>query len=115
MLVEVQKCNFKSFNFSFVPQPNFGAKYPKHNGEMCFGRDLRNTEKLSSLNLNWLIESYKNTENKEQFFNKFFLKLAGTSKLQKQIEQGVSFEDIKASWQNDLNTFQEVRKKYLLY
>ncbi|AUC86204.1 DUF1343 domain-containing protein [Polaribacter sp. ALD11] len=105
----------KSFDFSFTPQPNFGAKHPKHEGEMCYGRDLRNTEKLSSLNLNWLIESYKNTENKAQFFNKFFLKLAGTSKLQKQIEQGVSFEDIKASWQNDLNTFQEVRKKYLLY
>ncbi|TXD47896.1 exo-beta-N-acetylmuramidase NamZ domain-containing protein [Polaribacter sp. IC073] len=105
----------KSFDFSFTPQPNFGAKHPKHDGEMCYGRDLRNREKLSSLNLNWLIESYKNTENKAQFFNKFFLKLAGTSKLQKQIEQGVSFEDIKASWQNDLNTFQKVRKKYLLY
>jgi len=104
-----------SFDFSFTPQPNFGAKNPKHNGEICFGRDLRNTEKLSGLNLNWLIESYKNTENKEKFFNNFFLKLAGTSKLQKQIEQGLSFEKIKATWQGDLEKFKDIREKYVLY
>ena len=103
------------FDFSFTPQPNFGAKHPKHNGEICFGKDLRNNKKLSELNLNWLIEAYNNTDNKDVFFNKFFLKLAGTKKLQKQIEQGVSFEEIKESWQADLKTFKETRKKYIIY
>lgn len=104
-----------SFDFSFTPQPNFGAKHPKHEGKMCFGRDLRNNEKLSHLNLNWLIESYQKTEDKKSFFNKFFPKLAGTKKLQKQIEQGLSFEEIKATWKDDLNNFQKVREKYTIY
>lgn len=103
------------FDFSYTPQPNFGAKHPKHNGKVCFGRDLRNNEKLSSLNLEWLIESYNQTDNKEVFFNTFFPKLAGTNKLQKQIEQGMSFKEIKATWQDGLTAFKEVRNKYTIY
>ncbi|MCI2228762.1 DUF1343 domain-containing protein [Polaribacter sp. MSW13] len=104
-----------SFDFSFTPQPNFGAKHPKHEGKVCLGRDLRSTEKLSSLNLSWLIESYNNTENKEKFFNKFFPKLAGTKKLQTQIEQGLSSKEIKATWQKGINGFKIVREKYTIY
>ena len=104
-----------SFDFSFTPQPNFGAKHPKHEGEVCFGRDLRTYKKLSSLNLEWLIESYAQTADKEKFFNKFFLKLAGTKELQQQIEAGLSSEEIQLSWQNDLTFFKEVRKMYVLY
>ncbi|WP_373941524.1 exo-beta-N-acetylmuramidase NamZ domain-containing protein [Polaribacter sejongensis] len=104
-----------SFDFSFTPQPNFGAKHPKHEGEVCFGRDLRTYKKLSSLNLEWLIESYAHTSDKETFFNKFFLKLAGTKELQQQIEAGLSSEEIQLSWQNDLTFFKEVRKMYVLY
>jgi uncharacterized protein YbbC (DUF1343 family) len=105
----------ESFDFSFTPQPNFGAKHPKHEGEVCFGTDLRTHKKLSSLNLEWLIESYAKTADKEKFFNKFFLKLAGTKELQEQIEAGLSFEEIQLSWQNDLTFFKEVRKMYVLY
>ncbi|WP_299669788.1 DUF1343 domain-containing protein [uncultured Polaribacter sp.] len=104
-----------SFNFRFIPQSNFGAKNPKHKGKECFGNDLRNHEELSALNLNWLLESYSGTKNKEVFFNQFFTKLAGTKKLQKQIEEGLSFEEIKESWQEDLKEFQNVRKKYTIY
>ena len=104
-----------SFDFSFTPKPNFGAKHPKHEGEVCFGRDLRTYKKLSSLNLEWLIESYAQTADKEKFFNKFFLKLAGTKELQQQIEAGLSSEEIQLSWQNDLTFFKEVRKMYVLY
>ncbi|MGJ8745437.1 exo-beta-N-acetylmuramidase NamZ family protein [Polaribacter sp.] len=103
------------YDFSFTPQPNFGAKHPKHNGEICFGKDLRRNKKLSGINLEWLIESYAHTKYKEKFFNKFFVKLAGTKELQKQIEEGVSFEKIKLSWQKDLIAFQKIRKKYTLY
>jgi uncharacterized protein YbbC (DUF1343 family) len=104
-----------SLDFSFTPKPNFGAKHPKHEGKVCLGRDLRNSEKLSSLNLNWLIESYNHTENKEEFFNKFFPKLVGTKKLQKQIEQGLSFKEIKETWREGLTAFKEVRKNYIIY
>jgi len=103
------------FDFSFKPQPNFGAKHPKHDGENCYGKDLRTYKKLSNLNLEWLIESYAHTSDKEKFFNKFFLKLAGTKELQEQIEAGLSSIEIKETWQNGLNKFKETREKYLIY
>jgi uncharacterized protein YbbC (DUF1343 family) len=51
----------------------------------------------------------------EPFFNDFFTKLAGTKMLQEQIENGLSAEDIKATWQEDLAAFRQTRQKYLLY
>ena len=44
-----------------------------------------------------------------------FRKLAGTEKLQKQIEQGLSAEEIRDSWKEGLESFKEIRKKYILY
>ena len=40
---------------------------------------------------------------------------AGTNKLQKQIEAGLTEAEIKATWQNDLEKFKSIREKYLLY
>ncbi|WP_445733468.1 exo-beta-N-acetylmuramidase NamZ family protein [Mariniflexile sp.] len=105
----------QSFDFSFTPEPNFGAKSPKHQGQLCFGRDLTQTKKLSEVNLSWLIEAYKLAPQKELFFNKFFPKLAGTKNLQKQIENGLLVEEIRKTWQSGLNSFNKVREKYLLY
>jgi len=101
--------------FSFVPEPNEGAKYPKYKNETCFGEDLSNEAYLTALSLKWLKKSYANTTDKSNFFNAFFTKLAGTKKLQKQLEKGVEEEVIKDSWQTDLNAFKKVRAKYLLY
>ncbi|SDS69162.1 DUF1343 domain-containing protein [Gramella sp. MAR_2010_147] len=103
------------FNYSYTPQPMDGAKYPKHSGKECYGKDLTNTGHLSSLNLDWLIEAYHNTSNKSEFFNSFFTKLAGTERLQKQIEAGKSSEEIRASWQDGLDNFIKTRNKYLSY
>lgn len=100
--------------FSFTPQANEGAKYPKYKGEICFGEDLSSYEHLYSLNLSWLIKAYKRSPKKD-FFNAFFTKLAGTQKLQQQIEQELSEEEIKASWKEGLDNFKKVREKYLLY
>lgn len=102
--------------FSFVPQPNEGAKNPLHNGKKCYGEDLSEisiTQK--GLQLKWLINAYKNTPNKKKFFNSFFIKLAGTSSLRKQIEKGWSEEKIKATWQKDIEKFKKTRAQYLLY
>ena len=101
--------------FSFTPQPNLGAKSPVHQGKICFGEDLKNHPKLAELNLEWLQKAYQLTENNTIFFNDFFKKLAGTDKLQQQIEQGISVDEIKKSWEHDLKSFKKIRKKYLLY
>ncbi len=103
------------FDYSYIPVPMEGAKNPKHSGKKCYGTDLSKTPELNQLNLEWLIEAYKNTENSEDFFNSFFTKLAGTEKLQQQIENGLTFQEIKDSWKEGLENFQIIRKQYLLY
>jgi uncharacterized protein YbbC (DUF1343 family) len=100
--------------FSFTPQANEGAKYPKYKNKICFGEDLRTTENFDALDLSFLIKAYKQNSSKE-FFNNFFTKLAGTKKLQQQIEQGVSQKEIQKSWEKDLERFKKVRNMYLIY
>ncbi|BCY28231.1 hypothetical protein KK2020170_10990 [Flavobacterium okayamense] len=101
--------------FEFTPKPNEGAKDPLYNGITCYGHDLSNFRKTKHLELFWLIIAYDHTENKSKFFNSFFTKLAGTKKLQQQIESGAFEDDIRASWQEGLDKFKEMRKKYLIY
>ncbi len=102
-------------SFSFTPKPNFGAKDPLYNGKECFGEDLTAYPKLNQLELKWLIKAYQNTSDKTKFFNGFFTKLAGTKKLQEQIESGVSESEIRKTWQKDLKAFKTMRTKYLIY
>ena len=102
-------------NFSFTPKPNVGAQNPVYNGVECFGEDLSSIDKVHQLELKWLISAYKMTSDKSKFFNPFFTKLAGTKKLQLQIEKGVSEDEIRKSWEKELIEFKEMRSKYLIY
>lgn len=102
--------------FTFTPTPNIGAKDPLWNGKLCYGEDLTKIEKVKQLELKWLIKAYKeNSETKNVFFNDFFTKLAGTKKLQQQIETGIPEKDIRKTWETDLKAFKEIREKYLIY
>jgi uncharacterized protein YbbC (DUF1343 family) len=100
--------------YTFTPKPNEGAKYPKHKNKVCFGENLKTTKSLSLLNLSWLIKAHKQNTSKE-FFNPFFTKLAGTEKLQEQIEQGLSQKQIRKTWEKDLEVFKKIRGQYLIY
>jgi uncharacterized protein YbbC (DUF1343 family) len=102
-------------NFSFVPKPNMGAQNPVYNGITCFGEDLSSQTEIHQLELKWLIKAYNNTTDKSKFFNPFFTKLAGTRKLQQQIETGVSESEIRKSWEKGLDQFKKMREKYLIY
>ncbi len=103
------------FYYSFTPEPNQGAKSPVHNGILCFGEDLSKIRKVSELELKWLIKAYKETPDKTTFFTSFFTKLAGTKKLREQIEAGMTEKEIRNSWQEGLEQFKKMRKKYLIY
>lgn len=104
------------YNYSYTPKPNFGSKYPKEEGKICFGKDLTEVSKMNQVSLQWVIDAYKNSNDKSKFFlQKGFTKHAGTEKLQKQIEASKTEKEIKSSWQSDLDAFKKVRKKYLLY
>lgn len=102
-------------NYSFTPKPNVGAKDPMHNGKLCFGEDLSTIEKVNRLELKWLIKAYESTSDKKAFFNSFFVKLAGTNKLQEQIEKGIPEHEIRKSWEKGLEDFKKMRKNYLIY
>lgn len=102
--------------FSYTPKPNFGSKYPKQEGEMCYGENLVNASKLESVSLKWLLKAYQHCSDKKVFFKTDgFTKHAGTELLQQQIEAGFTEEEIKATWQPDIDAFKEIRKKYLMY
>lgn len=103
------------FDFTYTPESKPGAKSPKHLGKECYGRDLSEIARVDQINLEWLIEAYQNTANKDEFFNAFFTKLAGTKELQTQIEAGLSSEEIRDSWQQGLENFEIKRKQYLIY
>lgn len=102
-------------DFSFIPIPNFGAKEPVYNGDECYGEDLIAIPKIDKLELKWLLKAYKETADKTKFFNPFFTKLAGTKKLQEQIEAGLSEDEIRESWESGLRDFKKMRKPYLIY
>lgn len=105
----------KFYSYAFQPKSGPGSKYPKHENKTCVGKNLENSPYLSSINLNWLIESYNQTNNKEDFFNSFFDKLAGTDKLRTQIISGLNEKEIRSSWKTGLKEFKKTRIKYLLY
>ena len=107
-------------DYRFTPKPNAGSSNPKHNGVVCRGQDLEfygeNFEQMpKKFNLYWLLEAYKDLKDKDEFFNAFFDKLAGTDKLRQQIKAGKDIDEITRSWQPELDEFKKMRKKYLLY
>jgi uncharacterized protein YbbC (DUF1343 family) len=106
--------------FSFIPESLPGAKNPLLLGEKCFGTDLRDAMKQNlvpkpELNLEWLISTYKDFPDKDKFFNSYFDVLAGGPVLRKQIQKGMTSEQIRATWKDELAKFAKIREKYLLY
>lgn len=110
--------------YEFVPQPQAGAKYPKHENERCQGYDLTamalsTLQKRSQIELDYLLKFYQNLspELQKDFFksNNFFDLLAGTPTLQAQIKSGASAATIRASWEPALEKYKQLRKQYLLY
>ena len=106
----------EKYPFFYVPQPNDGAKHPKMEGKTCNGIDLRTIPKMDQVDLTWLVNAYNDYGKKESFFNtKNFAAHAGNEALQLQIQNGMSAQKIRQSWQPDIEKFKKIREKYLLY
>ncbi len=106
--------------FSFTPRPNEGSSSPRFNGVECYGVDLRNAMEdglvpVPRLQLNWLIDAYNAFPEKDNFFTSYISLLAGSDKLKEQIVSGMSEDEIRDSWKDDLSEFMKIRVKYLLY
>ncbi|WP_411767722.1 exo-beta-N-acetylmuramidase NamZ domain-containing protein [Winogradskyella sp. A3E31] len=108
--------NNEYYSFSYTPEPNFGSKYPKHKGETCYGVDLSKINAERQFTLKYVMDAYANATDKSKVFNTDnFTTHAGTAKLQQQIESDKSEAEIRATWQEGLAAFLEVREKYLIY
>ena len=116
------------YEFSFTPTGIKGmSETPLFMNQLCYGLDLRNYDvaelrKTKQINLQWMIELYKASPNKEQFFdNKLskemgvIEKLTGHALFRQQIMEGKSEKEIRASWEPGLSAYKTTRKKYLLY
>lgn len=108
--------------FGFMPNIARSGPDPLHAGKGCYGMTMGNNVAETKVivagrvKLFFLIEAYSWwDEDKSKFFNNFFDQLAGTRELKKQIAKGMTEEEIKATWQKDINAFKKIRKKYLLY
>ncbi len=114
------KASFGDYTFMPIPKP--GARKPKHEGRECTGYDLTSlppdsVRQWAGLNLTYLVDIYQSMEDKSSFFtsDSFFDKLAGGPGLRQKLTSGASAEEIKASWQSDLEDYRAMRSKYLLY
>ncbi|AMJ66343.1 exo-beta-N-acetylmuramidase NamZ family protein [Hymenobacter sp. PAMC 26628] len=102
--------------FSFTPKPNAGSPTPPLNGQLCYGLDLRGAPvPPTGLSVQYLLDFYKQSTDKEHFFTKYFEQLSGTPALRQQIIAGKTEAEIRASWEPGLGQFKQMRKKYLLY
>ena len=110
--------NCKVAETSFTPKEIPGvSSNPPFENQLCKGIKVSFEKRPTQLNLSWLMNMYSSYPNKEKFFSSpaFFDKLAGNTLLRKQVASGVSEDDIRASWQKDLDSYNVIRKKYLLY
>ncbi len=106
--------------FSFTPRPNEGSSDPRFNGVECYGVDLRNAMEdglvpVPYLQLHWLIDAYNYFPDKENFFTSYITLLTGSENLKEQIVSGMSEDEIRETWKEDLSEFMKMREKYLLY
>ncbi|HVN56892.1 MAG TPA: DUF1343 domain-containing protein [Bacteroidales bacterium] len=106
--------------FSFTPRSGPGSKSPMYKDKVCFGVDLRDATTrglvpAGRINLQWIIEAYRDYPDKPKFFNSYFDTLAGGPVLRQQIEKGMSAEEIRATWAGGIEKFMKIRAKYLLY
>lgn len=111
--------DMKGYRFSFTPHSVPGAKNPPQRDKLCHGVNLSTLSeeeiRQKGIDLSYLIDAYRNLGQGDRFFTSFFEKLMGAGYVRGLIEAGKSAEEIKATWQDDVERFKAQRKPYLLY
>ncbi len=100
--------------YAFTPVSREGAKWPLYENKKCYGISWIGSQPDYRFSLRPLISVYKKMK-KSIFFNKYFTRLIGNDLLQKQIQSGMTEEEIRKTWKAELERYQSTRLKYLLY
>lgn len=102
-------------DFVFVPESIQGmSTRPPYQDQKCYGVDLREVD-LRSFSLEYIIDFYQKAPFKDEYFNNYFNKLAGNSRLMEKIQAGWTEAEIRELWKEDLADYGKLREKYLLY
>ncbi len=104
--------------FSFTPVSMDGmSKYPQQQDQLCFGIDLRQTSLSHRFTLKYFIDFMHKCVDQDSLIDRerWFNLLAGNDTLLKKIKEGWTGDQIKRSWQQELNDYGQLRAKYLLY
>ena len=111
--------DMKGRTFEFTPRSVPGAKNPPQLDKLCHGVDLRTVGEEEAIamgvNLEYVIDAYRDLGMGDDFFRSFFEKLIGRGDIRGMIEAGKSADEIKATWAGDVARFREQRRPYLLY
>jgi uncharacterized protein YbbC (DUF1343 family) len=116
------------YAFSFTPTGIKGmAETPLFADQVCYGLDLRNYDvnlllKSKKINLQWIMELYKASPQKEKFFdskqsnemNNIEIQI-GSGLFRQQIIDGVSEAEIRKTWEPELSNYKKMRMKYVIY
>ncbi len=107
---------YSDTNFCFTPKETKISKTPKYLNQKCCGIDLRKEKYTNPREIrpDWVKQMYSKLK-KDDFFDRNFNFHAGNAELQAQIKSGMATDEIRKSWQADLDAFKKTRKKYLLY
>ena len=110
------------YSFEFTPTSRPGAKTPPQMDKLCHGVDLHGLDAedviARGINLEYVIDAYRNlTRGGHRFFlqGNFFDKLMGTTRVREMMDEGKTADQIRATWQADVERFKQQRRPYLLY
>ena len=105
--------------FFFTPVAMVGSdKNPLQKDKLCYGLDLRLNQDIKGFDLSTILyfkENWPATAGPLITRSSFFDLLAGTDELRKQINQGMTQDEIRQTWEKDLEEYRKTRGKYLLY
>ena len=119
----------EGYDFAFTPVSMSGATQPPFMDETCYGVDLRSVpiDQIweQGIHLDYLVKAYRAIRESAPEISfwgtpdsqgRYWVdKLIGTDEVRLQIEAGMSAEEIKAGWQDEIEAFKEQRRPYLMY
>jgi uncharacterized protein YbbC (DUF1343 family) len=104
--------------FVFTPVSIEGmSKSPLQENKTCYGDDLRTLSDVPSFTLSFFLDYYKKIGNPEDFWSskRWIGLLTGDLQFYTQVNEGWSEPQIRATWNEKLEHYRLIRKKYLLY